>query len=70
MNGDGPLQPPPNPHQAPASIEVQTQQLQQQQQRVSILPTNENPPLNDMASRVLLVTVDWLRRCGPLYQLP
>ncbi|VDD80534.1 unnamed protein product [Mesocestoides corti] len=33
-------------------------------------PPTESPPLNEMASRVLRVTVDWLRRCGPLDQLP
>ncbi|VDM17611.1 unnamed protein product [Hydatigera taeniaeformis] len=36
----------------------------------SELPTTENPSLHEMASRVLLVTVDWLKRCGPLDQLP
>ncbi|CDI98486.1 Nuclear hormone receptor family member nhr 41 [Echinococcus multilocularis] len=34
------------------------------------LLTTENPSLHEMASRVLLVTVDWLKRCGPLDQLP
>ncbi|KAL5966411.1 Nuclear receptor subfamily 2 group C member 2 [Taenia solium] len=36
----------------------------------SDLVTTENPSLHEMASRVLLVTVDWLKRCGPLDQLP
>ncbi|VDO11994.1 unnamed protein product [Rodentolepis nana] len=49
------------------SVELATQKASN-----SNLSSNFSSPsqLHEMATRVLIVTLDWLKRCGPLEQLP
>ncbi|KAM3187160.1 hypothetical protein ACTXT7_002857 [Hymenolepis weldensis] len=48
-----------------------TESTNQQAPNLNLSPNISSPSqLHEMATRVLIVTLDWLKRCGPLEQLP
>lgn len=57
-----------------SNINVSNQLMEstnQQAPNLNLSPNISSPSqLHEMATRVLIVTLDWLKRCGPLEQLP